>query len=167
MASTDTLYVWEARAGLPPGELTAVPQFGLRRGFVHAAFDDAADEFLDFHGIAPSSFSLAGGLTVRLFWAATNESGLGLTVQWNVGFRLVDIGVNNIDDDHPYVPNTASGTEDSVSGRFTRTEITFVTGGDMDSVASGEVFVLRVSRDVSADTLVGDAELYSVEIEET
>ena len=45
---------------------------------------------------------------------------------------------------------------------------TFITdGADMDSVAAGELFRLKVTRDATSDDASGDAELYAVEIRES
>ena len=45
--------------------------------------------------------------------------------------------------------------------------ISFTDGADMDSVAAGEAFRLKVTRDGVSDTAAGDAELMAVEIRET
>lgn len=60
--------------------------------------------------------------------------------------------------DNTVVPGT-SGLVDVVS-------VAFTAGADMDSVAAGESFRLKVTRDAASDTATGDAELIKVELRE-
>ncbi|NIQ10453.1 MAG: hypothetical protein GWO10_16275, partial [candidate division Zixibacteria bacterium] len=45
--------------------------------------------------------------------------------------------------------------------------VTFTDGADMDSIAVGEGFRMKITRDATNDTATGDAELRFVEIKET
>ena len=45
--------------------------------------------------------------------------------------------------------------------------IAFTDGVDMDSVAAGERFRIKITRDAASDTATGDAELTGIEIRET
>lgn len=45
--------------------------------------------------------------------------------------------------------------------------VAFTDGADMDSVAVGESFRMKVTRDAASDDATGDAELVKVEIRET
>jgi hypothetical protein len=47
------------------------------------------------------------------------------------------------------------------------TNVAITNGANMDSVAVGEAFRLRIRRDVTNDTAAGDAELLAVEVKET
>jgi hypothetical protein len=53
------------------------------------------------------------------------------------------------------------------SGLITITAVTFTDGADMDSVAAGNAFRLKVTRDAVNDDMTGDAELIVVEAKET
>jgi len=55
----------------------------------------------------------------------------------------------------------------ATSGIVVITNITFTDGADMDSVAVGELYRIKITRDVANDTAAGDAELLGVEIKET
>lgn len=139
--------------GSTPGELMRV-----------WAFDASSDEHLDFHCTLSDNYA-GGGLTIRFTWAAAATSG---TVEWAAAVRAYPDDAEDIDSSHSYVYNNAAAdTVPSASGEFTQTEITFTDGADMDSLAAGELFTLRVFRDVSEDTATGDAYLVSVEILET
>ena len=59
-----------------------------------------------------------------------------------------------------------SVTVPGTSGLVDIVNVTFTDGADMDSVAVGELFRLKVARDI-ADTAVGDIELHALEIKET
>jgi len=45
--------------------------------------------------------------------------------------------------------------------------VAFTDGAQMDSVAVGELFRIKVTRDAASDDAAGDAELHAVEIKET
>jgi hypothetical protein len=53
------------------------------------------------------------------------------------------------------------------SGNVDIVNVTFTDGADMDSVAVGEGFRMKITRDAASDTATGDAELRFVEIKET
>ena len=67
--------------------------------------------------------------------------------------------------------NNANPTAASATGEVDYVNITFTDGADMDSVAAGEFFRMRVSRDAngttSTDDMAGDMELICVTIKET
>ena len=62
---------------------------------------------------------------------------------------------------------TANGT----SGISSNTDIAFTSGAQMDSLAAGEPFRLRVTRDgdgtTGTDNATGDAQLWLIEMRET
>jgi hypothetical protein len=61
--------------------------------------------------------------------------------------------------DNTVVPGT-SGNIDVVT-------ITFTDGVDMDSIAAGELFRLKMTRDAVSDTAAGDLELHFIHGKET
>ena len=158
---------------MPPSTLFAVP--GVRLGGSSPAemvpiwsFDAATDWMIDFYcylrGYA------GGGLTVNLKWAAASAT-TGNTV-WQAAIRSVADDAEDLDAAHTYDYN--SGGQDlapSLSGELSYDPVTFTDGADMDSLADGEYFVLRVRRDADStsatDDMAGDAQLVSVEIRET
>jgi len=74
----------------------------------------------------------------------------------------------DIDSDGFAAANSVDNTTvPGTSGNVDIVNVTFTDGADMDSVAVGEGFRLKVTRDAASDTASGDAELLRVEIKET
>lgn len=128
-------------------------------------FDDTTNESAVFSAIMPNHYT-GNGVTVVLHYAMTSAE--GDTVDWDVAFERIGDQQLDIDGDSfaavQSVDNTAvpgtTGLVDVVS-------IVFTSGAQMDSVAAGEGFRLKVTRDAVSDDAAGDAELLFVEIKET
>lgn len=172
MASGNTLIVFSARDGVPSATSGAV--HGIlaggstpAEGVPYLAFDSAADEYADFLGVMPRNYA-GGGLTCKLYWASTQTSG---TCRWGVAFRRIADDAEDVDTSHTYDFNTGGATTASAVGEVDYFDITFTDGADMDSLAVGELFNLRVFRDgdgtSGTDDLTGDAFLIAIEIKET
>lgn len=169
MASGDL--VGQILAASPPATLYATQD--VRAGGSTPAenvpvmdFDDSTVEYMDFYGVVQGYDG--GGLTVRLKWSATSATS-GDCV-WSGAFRRVADDAEDVDTAHTYDYNNVTVTAPSASGEVDYAAITFTDGADMDSLADGEAFILRVRRFASdaADTMTGDAELWPVPlIEET
>jgi len=154
MASGDTLCVFTSTMNEPPTTNPATLDWRNRHPVLD--FDTATDEYAIFTAIMPRAYA-SGGVTVYIHYSmSTATTG---TCAWQVSFERIGDQQQDIDIDSVTVPAT-SGNVDIVN-------TTFTDGVDMDSVAVGELFRIRVNRDVSADTAAGDAELHSVEIKET
>jgi len=133
-------------------------------------FDDASDEYLDF--LCQRKGSGAIGLTVRFKSSATTAtSGAALT---GAAIRRFADDAEDLDSTaHSYDFNYQSVTAPSASGEVTYDSIAFTDGADMDSLADGELFILRFTRDGNGtngtDDMSGDFELWadSIVIEET
>lgn len=123
------------------------------------AFDAATIWYRDFHCELSPSYS-GGGLTFRLKGSAasatTNEARMGLAIR-----RLAD-DAEDSDTSHTYDFNYLDITAPSVAGELTYDEIAFTSGADMDSLAAGETFILRVTREATHanDDMAGNFELW-------
>ena len=129
-------------------------------------FDDTTDEYVVFRDVLPNAYDNSG-LTVKLIWvAATATSG---NVVWNVAFERINDEGFDIDADGFATAQSATAAAPSTSGYAQYTSITFTDGAQMDSLAAGELFRIKVLRDAdnASDTMTGDAELMAVIIEET
>jgi hypothetical protein len=141
-----------------PNSNAATPD--TRNGLAVLDFDDATTERAVWVGVIPEGAVLTGGFKVRLHWMATTATPSGL-VKW-----CAEVERMTTDADDPsfdYV-HTGSGVPNGTSGVPSMTEIT-VTG--IDSLAAGDPFRLRISRDsadVVNDTMAQDAELFLVEV---
>lgn len=173
MASGNTLIVLTARDGIPTA--TSGAAHGVFAGAAtpadgvpFLAFDSASDEYADFPCVLPRHYA-GGGLTLTLYWFSTQTSG---TCRWGAAIRRVQDDAEDIDTTaHSYDFNTVGATTASAAGELNYATITFTDGADMDSLAVGEYFILRIFRDgdgtSGTDDLTGDAGLVAIEIKET
>lgn len=171
MASGNTLCIFSARDGVPSA--TSGAAHGMLGGgaspvdgLPYLSFDSATAEYADFYGILPRHYA-GGGLTMVLHWASAATT--NATV-WRAAFRRIQDDAEDFDTTaHSYDFNSVTATTASAAGELDYATITFTDGADMDSLAVGESFVLRVGRDAAngSDNMAGDAYLIGVEIRET
>jgi len=167
MASGDFMAVFHPHAAEPPTSNFATRD--VRNAHRVLDFDATTDETAYFTGVLPANYA-GGGLTVHLSVAAsTATSGAS---RWQVNIERINSGGPDIDAD------SFSGTDGSVgitangtSGIPTEGTTTHTSGANMDSLAAGEPYRLRVKRDADGtsgtDDMTGDAELVALWITET
>lgn len=163
MASGQTLLVFLPLHNEPPASNFATLDF--RNNHPCLDFDTTTQEAAQFTGVLPRNYS-GGGITVYVHWAAsTATSG---TIGWDVAFERIGSGSQDIDSDSYATAQTVTAaTVSGTSGNVTITNVAVTNGANIDSIAVGEAFRLRVRRDVANDTATGDAELIAVELKET
>jgi len=165
MATGDTLDTIFPENNKPPAANYATQD--TRNNHDVLDFDAATNESAVFKRIMPRAYA-GGGLTVYIHYSMTSASA-ATDIDWDVAFERIgdqqqDVGsdgfatVNSVD--NTTVPTGASGLVDIVN-------VTFTDGADMDSVAVGESYRMKVTRDAVSDTAAGDAELHAIEIKET
>lgn len=166
MASGDTLVSFTALNNEPPASNYAT--LDTRNSIPVLDFNDSTDETAEFGAVMPRNYA-GGGVTVTLGWMATDTTVTPHNVVWNAAFKSVSDDADDLDTKAFAAVNAATDAEASASGEVAYTTITFTDGEDMDSVAAGEYFRLKVTRDADngSDTLTDDAELLFVEIKET
>jgi hypothetical protein len=162
MASGDTLCSWTAtNAELPSSNFA---QIDTRNNNWVEDFDTTTAETVYFRGTLPRNYS-GGGITVYVESAAASAT--SGTIGWLVAIERVtatqDLDSDGFASDQTITATTVSGT----SGITTKTGVSISSGANMDNLAAGESFRLRVTRDVTNDNASGDAQLVSVEIKET
>lgn len=163
MASGATLLVFRAGDNEPP--LTNYATLDTRNRHLVLDFDTTTQEAAVFRGVVPRLYG-GGGITVYLHWAATSAT--SGTIGWDVAFERIGAAQQDIDSDGFATAQTVTAaTVDGTSGNVTITNVAVTNGANMDSIAVGEMFRLRVRRDVANDTAAGDAELLAVELKET
>lgn len=164
MASGNTLNVFTPQHGEPPASNYAT--LNTRNSRLVAEFDASTAEALVFRGVLPSHYS-GGGLTIEIFWAgASATSG---DVVWGTEIERAQAGGTDQDADSFAAQSTATGTANGTSGIKTKTSPAHTSGAQMDSLAAGEPFLLRVQRVAAdaGDTMTGDAQLFEVHVKET
>lgn len=174
MASGNTLIVVGVASGSPPGsssaELTSLTGGASpTETILLANFDSGTVEYWDFPDLVLPAAYAGGGLTLTLRWiAASATSG---NVIWGAAIRRDPDDAEDWDSTaHSYDFNASSAVAaPSAVGETSYDTITFTDGADMDSLAAGEGFCLRIRRDASngSDTMSGDARLWTVTIKET
>jgi hypothetical protein len=163
MASGNTLCAFSPFDNVPPTSNNA--SFSVRNGHPVLAFDTTTAEDAIFTGLMPRHYA-AGGVTVYLHWAAASAT--SGTIGWTVAFERFSDATLDIDADSFATAQTiTAATVPGTSGVVTVGSVGFTNGSQMDSVAVGEGFRLKVTRDVANDTATGDAQLLLVEIKET
>lgn len=163
MASGNTICVFLPLQNEPPPSNYA--QLNFRNAHPVLDFDDTTQEAAVFSGILPRHYA-GGGITVYLHWVAS--SAITGTVGWDVAFERIGAAQQDIDADGFATAQTVTAaTVDGTSGNVTITNVAVTNGANMDSIAVGEAFRLRIRRDVANDNAVGDAELVGVELKET
>jgi len=163
MASGDTLLIFTPLANEPPAANMAT--FDARNQHPVLDFDDTTNESAVFSGVMPQHYG-GGGVTVLLHYAMT--SAVALTVDWDVAFERIGDQQLDIDGDSFAAVNSVDNTTvPGTAGLVDVVAVAFADGVDMDSVAAGEAFRLKVTRDAVSDDAAGDAELLRIEIRET
>lgn len=164
MASGNTLLIFTPQANEAPS--SAFATIFTRNGHLVLLFDATVDENAIFAGVLPRNYA-GGGLTVYLHWAGT--SAITGDVIWNAAFERIGEGQQDIDADGFAAAQAVTATAPGTSGHLDIAAITFTNGAQMDSLAVGEAFRLKITRDADnvSDTMTSDAELVAVEIKET
>jgi len=163
MASGDTLLIFEPLANEPPSANMAT--FAARNQHPVLNFDDTTNESAVFSGVMPQHYG-GGGVTVLLHYSMT--SAVGDTVDWDMAFERIGDQQQDIDgDSFAAVQSVNDTTVPGTCGLVDVVSVAFANGAEMDSVAAGEAFRLKVTRDAVSDDAVGDAELLRVELRET
>lgn len=163
MASGNSLLVFTPQANQPPASNYAT--LDTRNNHLVLDFDDTTNESAVFSGVMPRHYA-GGGLTVYIHYAMTTA--ITGDVDWDVAFERVGDQQQDIDSDGFAAANSVdSTTVPGTSGLLDIVNITFTDGADMDSIAVGEAFRLKLNRDAASDTASGDAEILAIEIKET
>lgn len=164
MASGDTLLIFSPLNNEPPASNPAT--IDTRNAHLVLDFDDTTNESAVFSGVMPRNYAGTTGVTVYIHYAMTSAT--SGDVDWDIAFERIGDQQLDIDADSFAAVNSVDNTTvPATSGNVDIVNVTFTDGSDMDSVAVGESFRLKVTRDATSDTATGDAELVKVEIKET
>ena len=148
------------------GQLLLQPHH-VRNGHVVLDFDDTANESADFPGSVSSAYSNSGNQTVRIVWSATTA--VSGTVRWSAQLERQQTGVGfDLDSDDLSTSVSVDASAATNTGSLVHTDIDLDSLPAADVPIAGETFRLRITRDATHanDSLVGDAELLSVELKE-
>jgi hypothetical protein len=136
----------------------------VRNGHPVLDFDTTTQETAIFTGVLSPSYG-GNGVTVSVYCALTSAT--SGTVGWDVAFERMNASGLNIGSDNFASAQTITATTvPGTSGQLLKLSVNIANGANMGSVAAGEMFRLRVRRDVANDTAAGDAELLAVTVAE-
>jgi len=164
MASGDTLAIFTAHVNQPPP--TGFATIDLRNSHMVLDFQAADPRAAIFGGVLPRNYA-GGGITVRIYWMASTATSGG--VKWNAQFERHESGTTDLDADDFAAAQTVTTAAPATSGAVQYTNIAFTDGAQIDSLAVGESFRLKIVRDTpdAGDNMAGDAQLLRVELRET
>jgi hypothetical protein len=161
VASGDTLCEWGPLHDEAPASNYALQD--ARNNHPLLDFDDTTQWAAVFSAVMPENYA-GGGVTVDVYWVAVAVAG---TVGWDVSFER-DAGSQDIDSDGWATAQTVTAvTVPGTSGFVTVSSKAVSNGANMASVVAGDLFRLRVRRDVANDNAVGFAQLLAVHLRET
>lgn len=164
MASGNVLSRFMAQDGIPPSSNFAA--LTRRNNHFLANFDASTDWSLDFADILDRTYT-GGGITITIGWmSASATTG---NVIWNAAIERHTDDAEDLDSDGFAAVQAVTDACASATGEISYCNITFTNGAQMDSLAVGESFRLRITRDADngSDTMAGYAQLHSVECRET
>jgi len=162
MASGDTLLAFSPLANEPPGGSYAT--LDTRNLQPVLDFIDSADYYAVFSGILPRNYA-GSGITVTLWCMMTSATSGNVVMQAAIERRNTDAD----SDSFAAAQSSAATAVNGTSGIPFAVTVAFTDGAQMDSLAAGEPFRIKVNRDADngSDTASGDLELLMVEIKET
>lgn len=161
MASGDTIAIFTPYQNEPPSTLYATA--GLRNGHPTLQFDDTTSWIAIFTGLVPANYA-GGGLTVNVFATAIATSG---TMGWLISIERMDAATDLDADSFAAAQTITAATVPGTSGFPLKLTGAFTSGAQMDSLVAGEMYRLKIARDVANDTAVGNVEILEVEVKET
>ena len=164
MSSVNTLLIFHPYNNEPPSANYAT--LDTRNAHPVLDFDAGTDESAVFTAIMPRAYA-GGGVTVYLHLTDTADTTTAHKSYWDVSFeRMTE---QDIDSDSFAAAQSGNVSPNGTSGIPVVLTIAFTDGAQIDSVAAGELFRLKVTRDANngSDDWDGDAELLAVEIKET
>jgi hypothetical protein len=162
MASGDVIEIFYPASNEPPTANYAT--LDTRNSHPVLDFDDTTAEFAIFTGLLMGY--AGGGITVSVGFSATSATTntIGFTVEIErIGDQVLDIDA----DSFATAQTITAVTVPSTSGLVDVVSVNISNGANMDSLANGEQFRLRLKRDVANDTATGDAEVHWIKIVET
>lgn len=163
MAAGDLLAVFTAHQYEPTSSNFATPD--TRNGHPVLDFDGATNESANFTGFMPWHYG-GGGVTAYIGYSMTSAT--SGDIDWDLAFERIGDQQQDIDSDgFASVQSVDNTTVPGTSGNVDVVTIAFTNGAQMDSVAAGEMFRIRITRDAASDTTTTDAELHFIVLRES
>lgn len=164
MASGNTLAKFFPTDNEPTATIFAT--YDIRNGHPVLDFDSATDEEAVFSDVLSRSYA-GGGITAYFHYSMTSATSGDVVL--DVQFERIGDGQQDTDSDGFASVQSATVTVPGTSGNVDIAAITFTNGAQMDSIAVGEAYRVKIRRDANngADTATGDLEFHALELKET
>ena len=163
MASGGTLLIFTPLHNEPPTSNYAT--LDLRNQHPVLDFDSSTNEAAVFSAVMPRNYD-GGGVTVYLHYAMSSAT--SGTVDWDVAFERIGEQQQDIDiDGFASAKSADDNAVPATCGHVDVVSLALSGGAEIDNIAVGDAFRVKVSRDAVSDTASGDAELVAVELKET
>jgi len=165
MASGETLLILTPLHNEPPASNPAT--LDTRGVSPHPLldFDATTNESAIFSAVMPRHYA-GGGVTVYIHYAMSSAE--ADTIDWDAAFERIGDQQQDLDaDGFAAVQSVDNTTVPGTSGLVDIVSIAFTNGAQMDSIAVGEGFRLKITRDAASDDAPGDGELVFCELRET
>ncbi len=164
MASGDTLCRFYPADNEPTAANYAT--FDTRNLHPVLDFDAGTNEFAVFSDVMPQHYAGTTGVTVFVHYSMSSAE--ADTIDWDAAFERIGDQQLDVDGDSFAAANSVDNTTvPGTTGLVDIVSVAFTDGADMDSVAAGELFRIKINRDAASDDAAGDGELHAVEIRET
>jgi hypothetical protein len=164
-ATSKPFLVFTAAHNNPPASNPATPD--TRNAHPVLDFDGSTDEEAVFPGVLPTGYA-GGGLTCEVFVSFTSAT--SGSVRFQAAIERVNASGLDVDADSFEAFQSAGGTAPGTSGHVIVVTIAFTAGSQMDSLAAGEMFRLKIRRDADGtsgtDDITTDCELHRVVLRE-
>lgn len=166
MASGNTLARFFPNQNEPPSASFAT--LDIRNQHPVLDFDDTSDENAVFSDVLDRAYA-SGGITAYIHYSMTSD--ITNKVRWDIALERIGDGQQDTDSDGFASAQTVNvAAVPGTSGHVDIVSIAFTDGAQIDSIAVGELYRIKVTRkpsDTTNDTASGDAELHAVELKET
>lgn len=164
MAAGETLNIFTPLDNQPPASNYAT--LDTRNAHAVLDYDAATDENAVFGSVLPRHYA-GGGLTITCYCMMSTATSGNVILQASV--ERMDTSTDLDADSFASAQSSSATAVNGTSGATFTVTITLTAGAQMDSLAAGEAFRLKIGRDAdnASDTATGDLELSRVEVRET
>ncbi len=164
MAAGDLLVDFSAQCGEPPSASAATPD--VRNGHPVLDFDAWVDEAAVFTGTMPWHYA-GGGVTAYAVVSFSSDTNGTHTGQLEISFERIGDGEQDLDADGFATAKDLTVAVSTTSGLTEVGSAEFSDGAELDNVAAGELFRVKVRCDASDSSFTGDLEFLRLILRET
>lgn len=155
MASGDTLDVLTPLSNEPPSSNAAT--LDTRNQHPVLDFDATTNESAVFSSVLDRAYA-GGGITVYIHYSMSSATSGG--IDWDAQIERIGDQQQDVDSDgFASAQSVDNTTVPGTSGNVDIVNITFTDGAQMDSLAVGEKYRIKITRDAASvtDTAAGDS----------